>query len=223
MSPRIHYQKELKDLSNSLYDMTETIKEHYKKLFDSLAKQEWDEVEEIAASGTMFSDMQRIIEAKCLYLTARQQPMAGDLRMITATMKAVANLERVGDQISDIAELFILLDTRKSVNMDDYAPALSEMIVTTGKMLNAAVEVFFSHDSEEANSIVRMDDEVDDLFNKLKLELINHLKNSSKDADECVDLLMVAKHMEKIGDYAEDIARWQIFRETGNMKDVRLL
>jgi phosphate transport system protein len=203
--------------------MTETIKDYYKKLFDSLAAQEWDEVEEIAASGTMFSDMQRIIEAKCLYLTARQQPMAGDLRMITATMKAVANLERIGDQISDIAEIFLRLDTIKPVNLNEYAPALNEMISTTGKMLNAAVEVFFSHDAEAAETVVRMDDEVDALFNRLKLELIEHLKNSSKDADECVDLLMVAKHMEKIGDYTEDIAQWQIFRETGNMKSARLL
>jgi phosphate transport system protein len=223
MSPRLHYQKELKDLSNSLRDMSESVREAYEKLLSALEANDWDEIEEIAASEKMFSEMQRVIEAKCLYLTARQQPMAGDLRLITATLKVVADFERIGDQIADIAELFLRIDVKKSIEQDVFPPHFDEMLKTTGKMLGNAIDAFFAGNPTFAETVIRMDDEVDAFFNQIKDELITHLKNNSKDADECIDILMVAKHLEKIGDYAEDIAQWQIFRETGIMKDTRLL
>lgn len=220
MSPRTNFLRELKELSKSLKEMVESVEETYERLFTSLRDKNEDEVSEIAASEKMFGDMQRAIESQCLFLITKQQPIACDLRVVTATLKVVTDIERVGDHVADMAELVLRLNMAE---LSSYSHHLPTMIEAAKVMLHDAVEAFFGRNIEAAEKVIASDDVVDNLFNKVKEDLIAFLKNEGKDADECIDILMLAKYLEKIGDHAENIGHWEIFQETGNMKDVRLL
>ncbi len=220
MSPRTNFIKELKELSINLKEMAGSVEETYERLFASLRNKNEDEVNEIAASEKMFGDMQRAIESQCLFLITKQQPVASDLRVVTATLKVVTDIERIGDHVADMAELVLRLNM---ADLASYSPHLPAMIEAAKAMLHDATEAFFNRNIESAEKVIAADDIVDELFNKVKLDLITFLKNEGKDEDGCIDILMLSKYLEKIGDHAENIGHWEIFQETGNMKDVRLL
>ncbi len=220
MSPRTIFIKEMKELSKNLKEMAGSVEETYERLFASLTDKNEEEVNEIAASEKMFGDMQRAIESQCLFLITKQQPIASDLRVVTATLKVVTDIERIGDHVVDMAELVLRLNM---ADLASYSGHLPTMIDAAKSMLHDAVEAFFGRDIKAAAIVVAADDVVDELFNKVKQDLLTFLKNEGKDEDECIDILMLAKYLEKIGDHAENIGHWEIFQETGNMKDARLL
>lgn len=220
MSPRSNFIKELEELSESLKEMSESVEETYERLFSAIQHKNEKEISEIAASEKIFVDMQRGIESQCLYLITRQQPIAGDLRVVTASLKVVTDMERIGDIVADMAELVLRL---KIADISAYSSHIPTMIVAVKDMLHDAMEAFLSRNRNEAEKVIAEDDLVDELFNKAKRDLIAFLKNGGKDADECIDILMIAKYLEKIGDHAENIGCWEIFQETGDMKDMRLL
>lgn len=220
MSPRTNFIEELNQLSRSLREMTDSVEKTYAALFAAQEQQDQGEIERIAASEKKFGNMQRTIESRCLSLITRQQPIAGDLRVVTATLKVVTDIDRIGDHVTDMAESILRLQL---ADLAVYSAHLPAMIKSAGEMLHAAIEAFFGRDRDAAAKVIAEDDFVDDLFNKVKDDLITLLRNESKDADECVDVLMIAKYLEKIGDHAENIGEWEIFQETGNINDIRLL
>ncbi len=220
MSPRTNFQRELEQLSDSLREMADSVEENYEKLFAALEDKNKEEVMEIAGSEKVFGDMQRAIESQCLFLITKQQPIASDLRVVTANLKVVTDIERVGDHVVDMAELILRLNM---TDLSAYSRHLEPMIREAKKMVHDAVEAFIGRNMEAAEEVIAEDDIVDELFNKVKEDLIVLLKNEGKDADECIDIIMLTKYLEKIGDHAVNIGEWEIFQETGNMKDVRLL
>ncbi|MDR2888470.1 MAG: phosphate signaling complex protein PhoU [Lachnospiraceae bacterium] len=220
MSPRSNFLKELDQLSQSLREMTNSVEETYAALFAALEQRNEEEIIRIAASQKTFGNMQRTIESQCLSLIIRQQPIAGDLRVVTATLKMVTDIDRIGDHVADMAESLLRL---KMIDLSVYSSKLSEMIRSAGDMLHNAIDAFFNRDADAAKKVIASDDLVDDLFNMVKDDIITLLRNESKDVDECIDILMIAKYLEKIGDHAENIGEWEIFRETGNIDDIRLL
>lgn len=220
MSPRISFQAELAQLTESLAEMAASVERTFAKLFQAHQQQNQSLIREIAASEKMFGDMQRSIESQCLFLITKQQPLAGDLRIVTASLKVVTDIERVGDHVTDMAELLLRL---KAKELETYSGHLPPMIQKTQEMLHEATQAFFRRDPKTAQQVVETDDIIDDLFNKVKGDSILCLRTGSQDADECIDFLMLAKYLEKIGDHAENIGEWEIFQETGNMRDVRLL
>ena len=127
---------------------------------------------------------------------------------------------RVGDHVADIAELLIRMDMKE---LSVYSVHLNPMIGETRDMLRMAVDAFTGRNKEEAQEVIQKDDVVDELFNAVKNDVIESLKKETRDADECVDILMIAKYLEKIGDHAVNICEWEIFKETGNISDMRLL
>ena len=136
---------------------------------------------------------EREIEAICLRLLLQQQPVAKDLRLISAAMKMIADMERIGDQASDIAEM-----ARAAVNM-----------------VTNSVDSFVRRDVDIARAVEKADDEVDALFNKVKSEIIALIAEKPEEGETCLDLLMVAKYFERIGDHAVNIAEWVVFSLTG--------
>ena len=122
--------------------------------------------------------------------------------------------------MADIAELLIRMDMKE---LSVYSVHLNPMIGETRDMLRMAVDAFTGRNKEEAQEVIRKDDVVDELFNAVKNDVIESLKKETRDADECVDILMIAKYLEKIGDHAVNICEWEIFKETGNISDMRLL
>lgn len=219
MSPRLLFEEELEELKRSVSDMGEQIEKVYDRLFEVLKERDREALEAIVTNDRVINDMQRSIEAKCLTLLTKQQPVARDLRTVSAALKVVTDIERVGDHVSDMAELFLRLDMH---NVEDFSASLPQMIEAAKRSVGEAIEAFADMNMEAAKDVIAFDDVIDDLFNKVKEELIGNLRSGKKDPDDCVDVLMIAKYLEKIGDHAVNIGEWAIFRETGDIDDVRI-
>lgn len=219
MSPRLLFEEELEELKRSVSDMGEQIEKVYDRLFEVLKERDREALEAIVTNDRVINDMQRSIEAKCLTLLTKQQPVARDLRTVSAALKVVTDIERVGDHVSDMAELFLRLDMQ---NVEDFSASLPQMIEAAKRSVGEAIEAFADMNMEAAKDVITFDDVIDDLFNKVKEELIGDLRSGKKDPDDCVDVLMIAKYLEKIGDHAVNIGEWAIFRETGDIDDVRI-
>ncbi len=220
MSPRPTFEQELKQLHEDVREMGMTVERTYDELFDAVKQQNDEMLERIMKSDRIINDMQRNIEASCLTLITKQQPVARDLRLVTAALKVVTDIERIGDHCADIAELILRLEM---VDLTKYSQHLSRMIEETKKLEHAAVDAFVNRDLAAAKQVILDDDIVDDLFNKVKMDLVEHIKGGTIGADECVDVLMLAKYLEKIGDHAVNIGEWEDFQENGTIDDVRIL
>ncbi|MEI3211088.1 MAG: phosphate signaling complex protein PhoU [Lachnospiraceae bacterium] len=220
MSPRTTFINELNQLKENVADMATRVEKNYETLFEAYEKKEKAAIEKIVAVDKDINRRQREIESECLFLITKQQPIVSDLRAVTASLKVVTDIERVGDHVADIAELLIRMDMKE---LSVYSVHLNPMIRETRDMLRMAVDAFTGRNKEEAQEVIQKDDVVDELFNAVKNDVIESLKKETRDADECVDILMIAKYLEKIGDHAVNICEWEIFKETGNISDMRLL
>ena len=220
MSPRTTFINELNQLKENVADMATRVEKNYETLFEAYEKKEKAAIEKIVAVDKDINRRQREIESECLFLITKQQPIVSDLRAVTASLKVVTDIERVGDHVADSAELLIRMDMKE---LAVYSAHLNPMIRETRDMLRMAVDAFTGRNKEEAQEVIQKDDVVDELFNAVKNDVIESLKKETRDADECVDILMIAKYLEKIGDHAVNICEWEIFKETGNISDMRLL
>ncbi|GHU67949.1 phosphate transport system regulatory protein PhoU [Clostridia bacterium] len=156
--------------------------------------------------------IEREIEQTCVRLLLHQQPMATDLRHVTAAQKMINDMERIGDQAADIAELSVFMQgspVKSDVHIADMARA-------TSKMVTESIDSFVKKDLALARAVIAYDDVVDDLFTDIKRELIERLTKDSEYASECLDLLMIAKYFERIGDHATNIAEWVTYYLTGS-------
>lgn len=220
MSPRVSFDNELKLLKDNVADMVNRVEKNYENLFEALKVQNEDEIIKIRNNDKLFGKKQREIESQCLFLITKQQPIVSDLRVVTASLKVVTDIERIGDIVADMADLFLRL-RMKDLNL--FSAHMSGMSEATREIFCEAVDAFVNRNLEGAKKVIKEDDIIDELFNKVKYDLIESLKKESRDADECVDVLMLAKYLEKIGDHAVNICEWEIFQETGNISDMRLL
>ena len=220
MSPRTTFDFELSVLKQSVTEMGTRVENAYDNMFQALAQKDSETMETILKCDRIVNDMERGIEARCLSLITRQQPVARDLRMVTASLKVVTDIERIGDHISDMAELFLRLNMPE---LSDFSKSLPVMVDETKKMVHDAVDAFVNRRMEDAKQVIQDDDRVDALFNEVKEDLIVHLTDKKKLPDDCVDILMITKYLEKIGDHAVNIGEWEIFQETGSIEDKIIL
>jgi phosphate transport system protein len=151
------------------------------------------------------------IEALCVRLLLREQPVAGDLRQITAAQRMISDMERVGDQALDIAEL----SGRMGANPLRGDSRIADMAKSASKMLTNSVDSFVAADTEKARAVIHDDDTVDRLFDMIKRELAERVSEDPRGAGACLDLLMIAKYLERIGDHATNIAEWVLYSATG--------
>ena len=156
--------------------------------------------------------LEREVEQVCVRLLLHQQPVAGDLRTITAAQKMVTDMERIGDQALDIAELSVFM--RGSPVASDVH--IADMARATIRMVTDSIDSFVTADIAKAKAVIAYDDVVDDLFSKIKQVLIDRLLHDNSLAEACLDLLMIAKYFERIGDHAENIAEWVLYALTGS-------
>ena len=167
--------------------------------------------EKVIDTDKQIDRKERDIENLCLRLILHQQPVATDLRLISAALKMISDMERIGDQASDIAEIVKFVNKtnlRENVHIGDMARA-------TIKMVTDSIDSFVKRDIDIAQSVISHDDTVDNLFLKIKGELISAIKDGTGDAEALIDLLKIAKYFERIGDHAENIAEWVIYSITG--------
>lgn len=158
---------------------------------------------------------EREIEPLCLKLLLQQQPVAKDLRQISAALKMITDMERIGDQAEDIAEIITFLGGRGAENSN----LLREMARSTIKMVTESVDAYVKHDTALADQVIAEDDTVDDYFARVKKDLIKRIAQDPDDGEFALDLLMIAKYFERIGDHATNIAEWVIFSVTGEHKE----
>lgn len=220
MTPRITFEHALEELKAALEEMGGQVESTYDRLFLAIGAGDKNTVRNILREDRTINDMEKSIESRCLSLITRQQPIARDLRVISATLKIVTDLERAGDHVADIAELALRFE---NTDIFKYSTHLAVMADAAKEQIHAAVTCFLERDMEAAEEVIKGDDIIDDLFNKVKMDIIRYLREGQFPADECIDIMMIAKYLEKIGDHANNIAEWERFQETGNMQDTRLL
>ena len=172
--------------------------------------------EKVAPLSQNIDQMERDIESRCLKLLLQQQPVAKDLRVISAALKMITDIERIGDQAEDITEILPYLSGRK---LPDNIP-VKEMAGGGIRMVTDSVDAYVKQDIDMANSVIERDDIIDGYFASIKQNLIDLLKKDTDSGEFAIDLLMIGKYLERIGDHATNIAEWVIFSVTGTHKEV---
>ncbi len=205
---RSKFEEQLKTLNEELIFMGTMIEENIQKAIEALVKSDVEAARKIMEKDAAIDQKQRDIENLCFSLLIQQQPVARDLRAITAAMKMVTDMERIGDHAADISEMTIMLD--RAGRFNDYK-TITDMASEASVMLIHSIDAFTEKDAKKAQEVIEHDDVVDELFNKVKRELIEHIKNDSDRGEQEVDMLMIAKYLERIGDHATNIAEWVIF------------
>ena len=220
MSPRVIFEQELKMLRDQVTEMGERAEISYDKLLLAINACDMEKLELLLDNDRQMTNMQRNIEAMCLTLLTKQQPVAKDLRLVTSALKVVTDIERIGDHVSDIAELYLRMGAEPE--QSPYGEHISAMMEEAKGMLSDAVDAFVNGNEEQAQDVVGRDDIVDYMFNGIKDAMMEAIRNRTLDADKVVDILMIAKYLEKIGDHAVNIAEWAVFQVTGDMQGVQL-
>lgn len=213
MTSRKYYEMELQKLNTSLLEMGEMIRMAIGGAVTALLEFDHDKAREIIAYDEQIDRQNREIEQQCYTLLLSQQPVAGDLRMVSAALKMTTDMERIGDHAADISEIELMLENLPTLSC---AP-IRQMATETSVMLIKSLEAFAQRDEEKANWVIGRDDVVDDLFDTVKSELIEAIRQNADNGEAATDLLMAAKYFERIGDHATNIAQWAIFSITGKM------
>ena len=170
-----------------------------------------DIAHEAASHDREIDQMERDIEAICLKMLLQQQPVARDLRQISAAMKIITDMERIGDQAEDIGEIVPFLNGRTGTECED----IRLMAETAQQMVRSSIDAYVNQDMALVKKVIDMDDIVDDAFDRTKETLIHMISSNREDGQYCLDLLMIAKYLERIGDHATNIAEWVEFSITG--------
>lgn len=210
------YAAKLSRLSDEILEMGNLCGQAILKTCQLLASVEVREAatKEIARIEKEIDDKEHNIEALCMQLLLKQQPVGTDLRKISAALKMVTDMERIGDHATDISELAIVLSEKTYVKKLDH---IEEMARETMVMLIQSLEAYVEKDLDKAQKVIAHDDVIDDLFEEVKQELIELIRNHADEGEQAVDLLMVTKYFERIGDHATNIAEWVIFSITGQI------
>ena len=213
---RNRFERQLEELNNSLIHMGSLIEQAIETAVDGLVQQDVEKAKRAMEFEEEINHAEREIEALCLKLLLQQQPVASDLRLISAALKMITDMERIGDHATDISELTMLLaEQPHRINMGHIKQMAKETIV----MVIQSLEAYVNKDMEQANAVIARDDVVDELFLTVKKELLVILRENVEYGEQAEDLLMAAKYFERIGDHAVNIAEWVIFSITGRHVD----
>lgn len=220
MSPRSLFLQELDDLKSRVRSMGEQVECSYSRLLYAWKAEDAETLKQLRVTDRQVLELQRGVEGQCLMLMTRQQPVAGDLRLVTAALKIVTDIERVSDHVGDLAELCLRMN-RKTMEKT-CVDLLDRMYLEAKEMFCRAVDAFENGSVEEAEKVVAADCVVDDCFNRMKEHMMEVIRSRSMDADCVVDCLMAAKYLEKVGDHAVNIGEWAVFERTGDIAGVKI-
>ena len=207
---RSRFDEQLSLLNKELIEMGALCEEVIALATKALIAADRELAQKVAPLDSEIDRKERTIESMCLKLLLQQQPVARDLRQVSAALKMITDMERIGDQAEDIAE--IVCSVGRPIENDGL---LREMAQAAIKMVTESVDAFVKHDIILAKKVVRDDDIVDHYFDEIRRTLIQKLSHDPDDGETAVDLLIIAKYFERIGDHAVNIAQWVIFSITG--------
>ena len=220
MAARPTFEHELKQLNTDLIKMGELVEEAIENTIIAFQTQDRGLAQEIVAQDQKINDIEKIIESRSLALMLRQQPVAKDLRMVSTALKVVTDMERIGDQAANNTELLLNMNGTDIYEAIQHIP---DMAKNAKQMVHNALLAFVERDLELANQVIEQDDVVDELFNKVKQEVVKILKTDHAPIDNGIDFLMIAKYLERIGDHAVNICEWLEFKQTGELNNTKLL
>lgn len=216
---RNRFDRQLAELNNELVEMGSLIEQAIEMGISALVKQDVEKAKKAIAFDNEIDHQEKEIENLCMKLLLQQQPVAKDLRLISAALKMITDMERIGDHAADISEMTILMAdaTYDAASLD--MSVIKEMAKETTNMVIKSVEAFVNKDLDLARYVLGRDDIVDDLFIQFKHHLIQMINENVKNGEQATDMLMVAKYFERIGDHATNIAEWVIYSITGEHED----
>lgn len=213
---RKQYDLELDELNTLLIKMAAKVEQAVADAMKALEERDKELAATVSKNDRDVDRMERRIEDMCLMLLLKQQPVAGDLRFISAALKIITDLERIGDHAQDICEISLTMDEKPlSVSTD----LITRMFIESTSMIKMAIDAFITNDEDLATQCINHDDVVDELFLELREEIIDKFREQKEDPHELVDLLQIAKYLERVGDHAQNIGEWVIFSLTGHHKD----
>ncbi len=208
---RNRFERQLEELNNEIITMGALCEEAIENSIKHLFSVDEQLREVIADTEKQINCKERDIEILCMKLLMQQQPVAGDLRIISSALKMISDMERIGDQALDIASMAGYVE-QSDVKARSH---IADMAKATMRMVACSIESFVKKDIDMAYKAIKYDDEVDALFNTVKSELIDAVKKDGENGEALIDLVMIAKYFERIGDHAENIAEWVIYSITG--------
>lgn len=209
---RTRFDEQLELLNTELIEMGGLIEHAIQSAYDALRSHSADQARKAIAFDHEIDEKERRIEGLCLRLLLQQQPVARDLRLISAALKMITDMERIGDQAADISEIVIMMDEKYDHVQPPEIPLMADATID---MVTRSIDAFVRRDSEVAQAVIDADDEVDDRFRQIRAGLITRIANEPQAAEHALDLFMIAKYLERIGDHAVNIAEWVLFSITG--------
>ena len=212
---RDFFQEQLHGLNMELTRMGQKCEEIISLASQCLTDYSRELAKQVQTVGQQIDESERTIENICLKLLLRQQPVARDLRQISAAMKMITDMERIGDQSEDIVDLIPKMERRA----DEKYPKIREMAKATQAMVTEAVDAYVKQDLELARKVMAHDDAVDDYFCRIKKGISGIIAENPTEGEYALDLLMIAQYFEPIGDHCTNIAEWVEFSVTGIHKD----
>ncbi len=205
---RSKFDEQLLELNKEMIEMGNKIIQSIKNAIEALVARDENMAKAIMESDAEVDHLQKKIEGICFNLLIQQQPVARDLRTVTAAMKMVTDMERIGDHAADISEMTILMGQNSQIDKFEH---ISQMATETMIMLNHSIEAYVEKNVIKAKEVIEHDDIVDDLFVEAKKDVIELILNSPSEGEGATDILMIAKYFERIGDHATNIAEWVIY------------
>lgn len=220
MGSRTRFDEQLALLNSSLIEMGVMVEGAIAEANRALLERDAALAQKIIGSDDEIDHKEKDIERLCLKIIMQQQPVAGDLRLVSSVLKITTDLERIGDHATDISELMLLISAKPYTERMECIP---QMAAATTKMVSESIEAFVKMDLELARRVIAYDDVVDGLFVTMKDALVEMIVQNAEDSNLAIDLVMIAKYFERIGDHATNIAEWVVFALTGMHKDTQVM
>ncbi len=212
MSIRKIFEDELAELKTELVEMCRLTETMIENSITALIARDRELGKSVKEMDKRVDEYEMDIEKKCMRILLKQQPVAKDFREVSTALKMITDIERFGDQASDIGDLVYTMPGDKYIKKLTHIKAMGELAV---KMVRESVNSFIRNDEKLADEVIQTDDQMDELFITVKNELIELIKKDSSNGDQAIELMMVAKYLERIGDHAVNVAEWTKYNETG--------
>ena len=212
MAARPIYDEELNRLNSELIEMADLVKNALESSFEVVTEQNVEKAARIARRDELVNEKERSIETLCMRLILREQPVASDMRMITAALKMVTDLERIGDQASEICILCATLPAGTDLSVFSTLAPLSRAVCC---QLENTIDAFVAADLDKVRECMKGDETVDDLYERTKSDILAHIVEHRGDENAALDVFMIAKYLERAGDHAVNIAEWSEYALTG--------
>ncbi len=217
MAKQSRFEKQLNTLNQQMVQMGSMVEQSIEMAVSALVTKDSEKAHNVIEYAADVSNQERQIEGMCMKLLLCQQPVASDLRMISSALKMITDMERIAVQSAEISELTIRMEETPYIKKLEH---IQQMAKETILMVVKSIDAFVNKDLELAQEVISMDDVVDDLFIKIKQELIGLIKQDASNGEQATDLLMIGKYFERIGDHAVNIAQWVTFSITGEHGEI---